>query len=92
MFCRKCLGEIAKRLHGDDRKVLTALYENRALNKETASHVTKLTTSKLRDALSRLKGAMLIEETKVGNSILLRLSDSGNELLKTIDEINSKGG
>jgi len=91
MLCRNCLGEIKRRLSEDDQKLLSALNDKGVLNKETASQVTKLTTSKLRDTISRLKGAMLIEETKIGNNILLRLSESGREITKIPFETNQRG-
>lgn len=83
MLCRSCLTEILSRLSDDDRKLLSALAEKGVLNKEGASLVTTLTTSKLRDAISRLKGATLIEETRIGSSVMLRLSKSGRELLNS---------
>ena len=91
MLCRNCLGEIKRRLSEDDQKLLSALNDKGVLNKETASQVTKLTTSKLRDTISRLKGATLIEETKIGNNILLRLSESGREITKISFETNQRG-
>lgn len=91
MLCRNCLGEIKRRLSEDDQKLLLALNDKGVLNKETASQVTKLTTSKLRDTISRLKGATLIEETKIGNNILLRLSESGREITKLSFETNQRG-
>ena len=90
MLCRNCLFEITGRLEDEDRKLLFALNEKGVLNKESASHVTKLTTSKLRDAISRLKGATLLEVTRIGNSTLLRLSESGSEIVGIINESNKE--
>ena len=92
MLCKNCLVEIKRSFSEDDQKLLSALNDKGVLNKETASQVTKLTTSKLRDTISRLKGATLIEETKIGNNILLRLSESGREITKISFELNQRGG
>ncbi len=91
MLCKTCLLEMSGKLHEDDRRVISALVEKGVLNKESASQVSGLTTSRLRDALSRLRGGTFIEETRVGNSILLRLSDSGKALSAILDEITNSG-
>lgn len=91
MFCKKCLLKLGRGLEKDDLRVIEALHNNGALNKESVSQVTGLTTSKLRDSLSRLKGARLIEESRIGNSALLRLSEDGRALVNSLKEL-TKGG
>lgn len=86
MLCRDCLMEILKGMDEDDKRLLIALDENGDMNKEVSSLVTKLTTSKLRNAISRMKGAKLIKETQMGNSIMLCLSESGVEMINVIKE------
>jgi len=66
MFCKECLLQLGRGLGKDDLRVIEALHNNGALNKESVSQVTRLTTSKLRDSLSRLKGALMIEESRIG--------------------------
>ena len=91
MFCKECLLQLGRGLGKDDLRVIEALHNNGALNKESVSQVTRLTTSKLRDSLSRLKGALMIEESRIGNSAILRLSEDGKALVHFLKEL-TKGG
>jgi len=91
MFCKECLLQLGRGLGKDDLRVIEALHNNGALNKESVSQVTRLTTSKLRDSLSRLKGALMIEESRIGNSAILRLSEDGKVLVNFLKEL-TKGG
>ena len=84
VLCKKCFSLIEERLTDDDWNVLTTIYREGPMNRDSIISKTDLSTFKVRESVARLCGACLIDITKYGSNTIITLTPTGQHYCKLL--------
>lgn len=85
ILCERCLEMIEERLDDDDWMVMVALYRGGAQNRDRIISRTNLSTYRVRESITRLYGACLVDISRFGNGTIMRLTPTGETLCRAFE-------
>ena len=85
MLCERCLKVIEDRLDDEDWKVMVALYRSGPQNRDRIISRTHLSTYRVRESITRLYGACLVDISRFGNGTIMRLTPTGETLCRIFE-------